>query len=89
MEVVGTAGSLSIPDPFKPKRNCSILLKRGEQEEAIKIKGGELYRGEVENLVDVILHQSPPRVTLSDSRGNIAAILALLRSANTGRPVLL
>ncbi len=89
MEIVGTEGSLSIPDPFKPRRNCSIVLKRGEQEETISIKGEELYRGEVENLVDVILHQSPPRVTLSDSRANIAAILALLHSAETDKPVIL
>ena len=86
MEIVGSEGILSIPNPFKPNRNCSVILKRGEHEQTIRIKGEELYRGEVENLADVILLGTPPRVTLADSRGNIAAILGLLRAAEKHRP---
>lgn len=92
MEIVGTAGSLSVPNPFKPRPIDSIILKpgeRGDLKEVIKIKGQELYSGEVENMVDVVWHHTPPRVTLSDSRGNVAAILALLDSAKTGRPIIL
>ncbi|MEW6404786.1 MAG: Gfo/Idh/MocA family oxidoreductase [Chloroflexota bacterium] len=87
MEIVGADGILSIPEPFKPGRNESIYLRRGDKEEAVKIQGEELYRGEVENMVDVILNGSSPRVTLADSRGTIAAILGLLDSAETGSVV--
>jgi predicted dehydrogenase len=55
----------------------------------MRIKGEELYRGEVENMVDAILLGRPPRVTLKDSRGNITAILALLESAKRGKPIAL
>jgi predicted dehydrogenase len=48
-----------------------------------------LYLGEVEDLCDAIQHGRSPRITLADSRGNLAAILALLESARTGKPVTL
>ena len=49
----------------------------------------ELYLGEVEDLADAILLHKPQRVTLADSRTNIATILALLQSARENRPVTL
>ena len=87
MEIVGTEATLNIPNPFKPYRNTNLVLTRGDHAEVIKVKGEELYLGEVENLVDVILRNAPPRVTLEDSRGNIATILALIESARTGKPI--
>ena len=87
MEIVGTDGALMIPSPFKPNRNCEIILKEGNNEKKIRIRSEELYRYEVENFVDVILHNASPQVTLADSRGNIIAILALLASAERNQPV--
>jgi D-xylose 1-dehydrogenase (NADP+, D-xylono-1,5-lactone-forming) len=46
-----------------------------------------LYIGEVEDLADCILKGKTPRIPLADSRANVAAILALLESAKTGRAV--
>lgn len=89
MEIVGSEASMSISHPFKPGIRNEIFIHRGEEETGIKIKGGELYLGEVEDLCDAILNARPPRVTLEDSRGNIAAILGLLESADKGAPVLL
>lgn len=89
MEIVGTEAALSIPEPFKPDRNTKLILTRGDQEEVIKIKGQELYLGEVENLLDVIQHNAPPRMTLEDSRGNIATILALIESVRSRKPITL
>jgi predicted dehydrogenase len=51
------------------------------------VPGQELYIGEVENMADAILNGAAPRVTLADSRGNVAAIQALLHSAREGRPI--
>jgi predicted dehydrogenase len=87
VEIVGTEASLEIPIPFKPNQNESIFLKRGDAIETIKIKGRELYIGEVEDMADAILLGKSPRISLADSRGNIAAIVALLKSAQTGRPI--
>lgn len=87
IEIVGNEGTLSIPAPFQPGYRTRITLSRGAHSEKIAVRGEELYRGEVENMADAILLGKPPRVSLEDSRGNVAAILALLRSADLGNPV--
>lgn len=87
MEIVGTDATLEIPIPFKPGHNEKIFLKRGDEIETIEIEGQMLYLGEVEDMCDAILLGEPPRISLSDSRGNIAAILALLESARLDKSV--
>jgi predicted dehydrogenase len=89
IEIVGSEGSLVVPKPFKPGRGERILLTREDKTETIRIPGQDLYIGEVEDLTDAILLGRPPRISLADSRGNIAAILALLESARSGKPVTL
>jgi len=86
IEIVGTEGAINIPDPFKPGLKNEIFITRGDKRETMKIKGQELYLGEVEDLCDVILTGKAPRIPLADSRGNIAAILKLLESAEKGKP---
>ena len=46
-----------------------------------------MYIGEVEDMADAILLGQEPRISLDDSRGNVAAIRRLLESARTGKPV--
>jgi D-xylose 1-dehydrogenase (NADP+, D-xylono-1,5-lactone-forming) len=86
MEIIGSEGTLNIPNPFKPNENEKIYLTRGEKTEAIKIKGQELYIGEVEDMADAILLGREPRVSLEDSRANVGVISALLESARVGKP---
>jgi predicted dehydrogenase len=88
IEIVGTDASLTIPHPFKPGKATEIFLSRGGKQEKIKIKGNELYLGEVEDMCDAITQNKAARISHEDSRGNIAVILALLESANTGKPVI-
>lgn len=87
MEIVGSEGTLNIPKPFKPEVNEKIYLIRGEKIETVKVKGQELYLGEVEDMADAVLLGREPRVSLDDSRANVAVISALLESARTGSPV--
>jgi predicted dehydrogenase len=87
IELAGDEGTLSIPEPFQPYENEKIVLRRGDREEVISIPGEDLYRGEVENMADAILDGKPTRMSLSDSRNNVATIQALLRSAKEGKPV--
>lgn len=89
IEIVGTEASLSIPDPFKPGQKSEIYLSRGGKTEKISIKSNELYLGEVEDMCDAVTRNAAPRISLADSRGNVATILALLESAQTGKPVAL
>ncbi|MFC1466252.1 MAG: Gfo/Idh/MocA family protein [Candidatus Brachytrichaceae bacterium NZ_4S206] len=89
IEIVGSEGVIVIPRPFKPTARETIYIgKASDQLEPLIIEGPELlYLGEVEDLADAILNGATPRISLQDSRANVAAILALLRSAREGRPV--
>ncbi|GAB1471073.1 Gfo/Idh/MocA family oxidoreductase [Chloroflexota bacterium] len=85
IELVGTNGAIQIPMPFKPGLKNEIYITRADKRETLRITGRELYLGEVEDLCDAALNVKPPRVTLADSRGNIAAILGLLDAAKDGK----
>jgi len=85
IEIVGTDASLHIPHPFKPGKTTEIILSRGDKQEKIKIKGNELYLGEVEDMCDAITHKKTQHISHADSRGTIAAILALIESAKIGK----
>ena len=87
MEIVGSEATLSIPSPFKPNENEKIYLSRDGKTETIKIKGQELYIGEVEDMADAILLGKEPRISLDDSRANVHVIKCLLESAQTGKAI--
>ena len=89
MEIVGSDGTLSIPNPFKPYENEKLVVTRDGRAETIKIKGQELYLGEVEDMADAILLGKQPRILLEDSRANVHAIQCLLESARTGKSITL
>ena len=88
MEIVGSKAVLKIPNPFKPGKNNVLTLVEGDSETKMRVDGGELYMGEVDDMCDAVLYNRPPRVSLEDSRNNTAAILALLESAQKGKPVI-
>lgn len=87
MEFVGSKGTLIVPNPYKPTLSEKIFLVREGKTETIKVKGQELYLGEVEDMADAILLGKTSRVTLEDSRANVAVIRALLESARVNKPV--
>jgi D-xylose 1-dehydrogenase (NADP+, D-xylono-1,5-lactone-forming) len=87
MEIIGSEGTLNIPNPFKPGIGEKIYLTRDDKTETIKIKGQELYIGEVEDMADAILLGHESHISLDDSRVNVAVISALLESARIGKPV--
>lgn len=87
IEVVGSEGSLTVSQPFKVGFGAQIILTRDDGMETIPVPDQELYLGEVEDMADAVLLGKPPRVSLADSRGNVATIVALLRSAREGKPV--
>jgi predicted dehydrogenase len=64
-----------------------MVLTRDDKVETIEIKSKMLYIYEVEDMADAILLGHAPRISLADSRNNVKTILALLESAQTGKPV--
>jgi predicted dehydrogenase len=89
MEIVGDEGTLTIPRPFNDMARKELYLTRDGKTSTIVVKGPDPYLAEVENFADAILLGKPPATSLADSRLNTAAILALLESAKTGKPVTL
>jgi D-xylose 1-dehydrogenase (NADP+, D-xylono-1,5-lactone-forming) len=87
MEFVGTEGVLYVPKPFKPGKRETLLLEKAGRVQKIAVKSEELYLGEVEDLADAILLGKRPRITIKDSYNNVAAIIALLSSAQQNKPV--
>jgi len=90
MEILGTKGRIFVPTPFKP--GVKELIEVGNangKNQIIDIKGQPLYAGEVEDMADAVLLGKTQRVSLEDSRANVAAILALFESARTGKPVMI
>jgi len=85
MEIIGNKGRIIVPIPFKPEKRAKIFLDKEGQTQTIHIHGPELYHGEVEDIEKAILLGKPVRISLEDSRGNIAAIEALYRSASDGK----
>jgi predicted dehydrogenase len=85
-----------VDNPWKSRPGEPILLTRYDSvEKTTRYDATEtiiapdmmLYLGEVEDMADAVLLGKPPRISLADSRANVATILALLRSAREGRPV--
>lgn len=87
MEIVGSEASLLVQEPFKPGEREKLILKQGDRSEEIPVKGSMLYLGEVEDLEQAALDRRPARISLTDSRGNVATILALIESARRGQPI--
>jgi xylose dehydrogenase (NAD/NADP) len=87
MVVIGSEATLVIPNPFRPGIDDEIRIVKEDEVQRIKTLGQELYIGEVEDMAEAILKGTPPRISLDDSRNNVATILALLRSAQENKPV--
>ena len=87
VEIVGTKGSIELGSPFKPAGGEWIKIKRGDSVDKLRSPEYELYRGEIEDMEHAILDGDPPRISLENSRGNVATILALLESARSGHVV--
>ena len=87
VEIVGDEGTLNIPEPFNLLARKTLYLTRDGKTSTIVVKGPDPYLAEVENFTDAILLNKMPVTSLADSRLNTAAILALLESAKTGKPI--
>jgi len=85
-EIAGTEGAIVVRQPWRPE-GLPILLTHGSETEEIAVGGDDRYLLEIEDLADCVRTGRPPRVTLAESRGNVATIVALLQSAREGRVV--
>ena len=87
VEISGTDAVLTLETPFKPGVEASLRLARGDDTQTIVVPGEPLYLGEVQDLECAVFEGTPTRVSLDDSRRNIATLVALHEAARTGRVV--
>ena len=87
MEVVGAAGILRIHRPFKTDDRSRLELTLGDTVEDLPFAPDTLYSGEIADLEAAALDGASPRVSLAESRGTVATIVALHASARAGRPI--
>ena len=87
-EVVGDEGVLTLPNPWIPdtegKSSGIIHIAPDDTETAIPTPVKNPYLCEVEALENAVLDGAPLRYTPTHSRGNVATINALYRSAKRG-----
>ncbi|PWB50917.1 MAG: oxidoreductase [Anaerolineales bacterium] len=81
IEITGTKGRITVPEPYKPGTKTRIIQKLSGQEKIFKVKGQELYQGEIIDIEDAVLLGELPRVSLQESRGIIKTTEALYQSA--------
>lgn len=82
LEVIGSEGSLTVPNPFKPGIRETLELERHGRIEAIEVAGSpELFVRQIEHFEHSALDGAPSVVTLADSRAAAATLSALLDSA--------
>jgi D-xylose 1-dehydrogenase (NADP+, D-xylono-1,5-lactone-forming) len=84
LEIVGTDATLLVDHPFLPAPDGPpprMTILRDGAVEAIDVPSVDDYRSEVDDLQAAILDGTRPRVDLAFSRGTIATLVALDRSA--------
>src|SRR6185436_11082040 len=82
LEVLGSAGGLIVPNPFRPGRLETLELERNGATEHIDVAGSpEIFVREIEDFEAAVLDGAPPVVSLAESRRTAATLAALYASA--------
>jgi xylose dehydrogenase (NAD/NADP) len=86
IEIVGSDATLVLDAPFLPEPDGpppSVTLWRGREATPLEVPSIDQYLAEVEDLMSVVLDGTEPQLTLASSRGNVATLVALDRTART------
>ena len=86
LEVLGSNGALTVPNPFRPGPLEVLELERGGRVERIEVAGSPMiFVREIEDVEARILDGAPAVVSLEESRRTAATIAALYASARENR----
>jgi D-xylose 1-dehydrogenase (NADP+, D-xylono-1,5-lactone-forming) len=90
LEASGTDGVLSVAHPFRPASPDVIEIRRGDERRRESVEGSpQLFVRQIDDFVAAALDGRAPAISLTDSRGNAAALAALHAAARTRRAVTL
>jgi predicted dehydrogenase len=85
LEILGSDGALTVPNPFKPGPLETLELERRGTVEHLPVTGSpEIFVREIENFEARVLDGAPPVVSLDESRRTAATLRALYQSARSG-----
>lgn len=89
VEIMGTKGTLILSRPFIDLDSGAQLVFHPSDGKAkrIRVPKKELYLGEIEDMNAAILDNSPPYLSLQESRDHIRTVVALYEAARSGTPV--
>jgi len=91
LEILGSHGALTVPNPFRPGPIETLGLDQNGAITHIEVAGSpEIFVREIEDFEGSVLDGSPTIVTLAESRRTAATLTALYtsaRDATGGRPV--
>ena len=82
LEAIGSRGTIALPDPWLAHEPGIVL-----NGEPVAVERANPYRLELENLAAAVTGTAPPLLTAVDSIAQVRVLDALLRSAESGRPV--
>jgi predicted dehydrogenase len=88
LEVIGTQGSIRLPDPWHARAGV-LVVTAGGREETVRVAFRDPYGAELEDMVAAIRGQKAPRLGRADALGQARTIDALYRSASSGEAVAL
>ncbi len=88
-EIVGTEGRLVVSRPFTnmDRKPQLLFTDHKDKSKEIQIPKKSLYLGEVEDLENAVLDNSPTLISLKETRNHVRTALALYESAKTGHSV--
>jgi len=72
-EIVGTKGTLEIPDTFFDNAG-TLVLTTGEERREIPVNASDRYRLEVEDFAGAILQKRSPQFTLAETQRNMEVL---------------
>ena len=82
LEVLGSEGGLTVPNPFRPGPIETLDLERRGAIEHIEVAGSpEIFVREIEDFEAAVLDGAPPVVSLAESRRTAATLSALHAAA--------
>ena len=88
IEITGSEGTLELNRPFNQINDSRMFFTPNEgAQEKIRVPKKELYAGEVEYMHAAILDGARQLVSLEETRNHVRTVLALFKSARTGKPV--
>ncbi len=87
LEILGSDGGLTVPNPFRPGPLEILELERNGTIERIEVKGSpEIFVRQVEDFIASVLDGAPQVVTLAESRRTASTLVALHASARESAP---